>query len=366
MQKLLDSLQAFDQCRIAVVGDLMLDEYLWGHIERISPEAPVPILNVKRRAFTLGGAGNVAENLRKLGVQVKAFGVVGCDETGEKVRALLAEDGVDVHGVIQDPHRQSTRKVRMMSLEHGQQVFRMDHETTSEVTGDIEGRLIDMVRSALKSVQVVLFSDYMKGVLTERVLNSIFTAARKQGIPSVVAPKDSKADRYRGATVLFPNARELAQLAESKMDGDGWLKDSAAWLMDKLDLKLLVVTRGGKGMSFFERHGGAFLHTDIATTARSVYDVTGAGDTAIAVFSACLATGATCETAVRLANLAAGVKVGKRGTACVSKEELAELLDQEFLNNAWSPIDSCEPELVDIEENRSQSISASTRHLPKV
>lgn len=253
MQNLPHNLDAFDRCRIAVVGDLMLDEYLWGHIERISPEAPVPILNVKRHASTLGGAGNVAENLRALGVQVAAFGVVGCDETGEKLRGLLAAHGADVQGVMRDSHRKSTRKVRMMSLEHGQQVFRMDEESTLPVNREMEDNLVDMIRGALGSVQAILFSDYLKGVLTERLLKLVFAAARERRIPCIVAPKDTRAEKYCGATVLVPNARELAQLMGTRVDGDDWLNDSATRLIDRLDLEAMVVTRGGEGMSLFER-----------------------------------------------------------------------------------------------------------------
>jgi D-beta-D-heptose 7-phosphate kinase / D-beta-D-heptose 1-phosphate adenosyltransferase len=366
MRDLLDNLQSLSRCRIAVIGDLMLDEYLWGHIERISPEAPVPILNVKRHDSTLGGAGNVAENLRALGVQVAAFGVVGCDETGEKLRALLAEHGADVRGVIQDARRESTRKVRMMSLEHGQQVFRLDQESTSEVSVQIEDRLVGMVRETLPEIQIILFSDYLKGVLTERLLKLVFAAAGERKIPCIVAPKDSKSEKYRGATVLVPNARELAQLMGTRVDGDDWLNDSATRLMDKLDLEALVVTRGGEGMSLFDRQEGILCRTDVPTTARSVYDVTGAGDTAIAVFGACLATGSNLETAVRLANLAAGIKVGKRGTACVSAKELIDSIPEDFPEPARRRTGFSTPSLARPEGYRKQSAPTHAGHLPKV
>jgi D-beta-D-heptose 7-phosphate kinase/D-beta-D-heptose 1-phosphate adenosyltransferase len=329
MPGLIDGFDTFDRCKVAVIGDLMLDEYLWGHMERISPEAPVPILNVNRHASTLRGAGNVVENLRALGVQVAAFGVVGGDETGEKLRALLTAYRDDVRGVVTDSERQSTRKVRMMSLEHGQQVFRLDQECTTDVRKEIEDGLLDLLRTVLGSVQVVLISDYRKGVLTERLLKRVFGAARERAVPCIVAPKDSKAEKYRGVTVLVPNARELGQLVGTSVDGDGWLNHSAKQLMDSLHLQALVVTRGSQGLSLFEHREGALCRVDVATSARSVYDVTGAGDTAIAVLSASLATGSSLETAVRLANLAAGIKVGKRGTATVS---MAELIDSMALD----------------------------------
>jgi D-beta-D-heptose 7-phosphate kinase/D-beta-D-heptose 1-phosphate adenosyltransferase len=329
MHTSLNHLHAFDRCRIAVIGDLMLDEYLWGHIERISPEAPVPILNLIRCESTLGGAGNVVENLHSIGVQVAVFGVVGADETGIKLRALLDKHGVDMSGVLLDSHRKSTRKVRLMSIEHGRQVFRLDEESILEINGEIEDKLVGMILGMLPEVQAVLCSDYLKGVLTERILGLVFAAARKRGIPCIVAPKDSNPLKYRGATVLVPNARELGRLMGTLPDGDSWLSDSARQLMDKLDLEALVVTRGGEGMSLFEHRENNLRRVDIATTARSVYDVTGAGDTAIATFAAAVASGSSFETAARLANLAAGIKVGKRGTACVSARELIDCVNQE-------------------------------------
>lgn len=329
MQSFFENTHAFDTCRIAVIGDLMLDEYLWGHIERISPEAPVPVLSVTRRDSTLGGAGNVVENLRALGVQVAAFGVVGCDGTGEQLRALLSAHGVDARGVVPDSQRRSTRKVRLMSLEHGQQVFRFDEESTTEIRTDIEDELISILRRTLGDVQLILCSDYLKGVLTQRVLSSVFAAARDRGISCIVAPKDANPQKYCGATVLVPNARELAQLVGTRVDGDEWLNDSAMHLIERLGLQALVVTRGGEGMSLFDYGESNLRRLDVATTARSVYDVTGAGDTAVAVFGACVATGLRFETAVRLANLAAGIKVGKRGTACVSAKELLDAVKQD-------------------------------------
>ncbi len=367
MQDPLNYLKAFNRCRIAVIGDLMLDEYLWGHIERISPEAPVPILNVVRRESTLGGAGNVVENLRSLGVQVAAFGVVGSDETGDRVRALLSAHGADVRGVIADSHRKSTRKVRLMSLEHGQQVFRLDEESTSAVGGDIEDNLTSMIRAAVGDVQAILCSDYMKGVLTGRVLDVVFAAARERGIPSIVAPKDSKPQKYCGATMLMPNALELAQLVGTPVDGDCWLNDSARQVIDNLALEALVVTRGGEGMSLFDKVENGLRRVDVPTTARSVYDVTGAGDTAIAAFAAAVASGSSLETAVRLANLAAGIKVGKRGTACVSSLELMDSAREE-----WAGHSKLENEASLSSEKRTQDHRAQrarpavTQHLTKV
>jgi D-beta-D-heptose 7-phosphate kinase/D-beta-D-heptose 1-phosphate adenosyltransferase len=315
-------LPRFDRCRIAVVGDLMLDEYLWGHVDRISPEAPVPILNIVRRESTLGGAGNVVENLLALGAQVTVFGAVGQDETGAQIVDLLNAHGADATGIVSDPGRKSTRKARLMSLEHGQQVFRMDEESEHPLSSDAEDHLVRAIHGLTGRVHALVCSDYMKGTLTRRVLNTSFAWARKLGIPSIVGPKDSNSQKYHGAAILMPNAKELAQLTSSVPDGNVWLNDSAQALIGGLELEALVVTRGSEGMSLFENMEGVLHRVDVPTTARSVYDVTGAGDTAIATFAAAIAARCDRGTAVGLANLCAGIKVGKRGTACVSLEEL--------------------------------------------
>jgi D-beta-D-heptose 7-phosphate kinase / D-beta-D-heptose 1-phosphate adenosyltransferase len=331
MHDLLTHLHSFKHCRIAVIGDLMLDEYLWGHIERISPEAPVPILNVVRRESMLGGAGNVAVNLRSLGAHVRVFGVVGQDEIGQQTCDLLRSHGVDISGVVSDSNRRSTRKARLMSLEHGQQVFRLDEESTQAIFGEIEDRLITLLQAGAVNSEALICSDYMKGVLTNRVLSAGFAAAREHGISTIVDPKGSKSQKYSGASVLMPNVRELAQLVGTHVDGDGWLDDSARSLIQRLDLEALVVTRSSEGMSLFESVGSDVRRVDIRTMARSVYDVTGAGDTATAAFAAAVASGSDRETAACLANLAASIKVGKRGTACVSAKELIECISEERL-----------------------------------
>src|ERR1700731_2762202 len=310
----------------------MLDEYLWGHIERISPEAPVPILSVTRRTSTLGGAGNVAENLRHWGVAVAVIGVVGPDETGRHVQDLLQAHGVNAKGVFTEPLRKTTRKSRLMSLEHGQQVFRLDEESTLTVKGEIEKNLVDAIRTMDRNVQAIVCSDYLKGVLSEKVLAAVFEAARSRGIRSIVAPKDSNAEKYGGANILIPNSTELRQMTPQRANQDAnqeaWLDASARALVEVLALEALLVTRGSEGMSLFENSPSGLRRVDIPTMARSVYDVTGAGDTAIAAFSAAVASGADLGAAAQLANLSAGIKVGKRGTACVDLEEIRASLKE--------------------------------------
>lgn len=312
--------------RILVIGDLMLDEYLWGHIERISPEAPVPILKVERREETLGGTGNVVKNLHALGVKVSIVGTIGEDDTGQRIAELLKGLGVETSGIVCEPQRKSTRKVRLMSIEHGQQVFRLDEESGHAIHHAVEDRIVDLIQEMAADNQLILCSDYLKGVLTPRVLHSAFTAGRESRVTTVVAPKDSDPRKYGGANILMPNLREFAQLVGSIPDGISWLTDSAARLMRTMCLEAMVVTRGKDGMTLFERMEGNLRCVHIPTAARSVYDVTGAGDSALAAFSAAIASGSERESAAHFANIAAGIVVGRSGTATVTLEEIRVLL----------------------------------------
>jgi D-beta-D-heptose 7-phosphate kinase/D-beta-D-heptose 1-phosphate adenosyltransferase len=322
-------LRQFQNRRILVIGDLMVDEFLWGHIERISPEAPVPILKMVRKESTLGGAGNVIKNLTALGARVTALGVVGKDDIGGFILEELDRLRVDRSGVLEDTGRASTRKSRLMSLEHGQQVFRFDSETPHRIETAAEDRLIEIVDSAISRVDAVLCSDYLKGVLTQRVLQDVFSAARQAGRPSVVAPKDSDPAKYCRATVLVPNEKELAQLSRATPNGGDFLAGAAKEAIARLAIESLLVTRGAQGMSLFESVGKRIRRTDVPTEARSVYDVTGAGDTVISVFTLAIASGADHEAATRLANLAAGIVVSKRGTATVTQEEILDALNDD-------------------------------------
>jgi D-beta-D-heptose 7-phosphate kinase/D-beta-D-heptose 1-phosphate adenosyltransferase len=324
------------KCRVLVVGDLMLDEYRRGHVERISPEAPVPILSVVARDATLGGAGNVVKNLRSLNVGVTVVGILGDDKTGEQILKGLTALGVSGNGIVKDARRMSTRKVRFVSLEHGQQVFRADEETAEEVSGEIEEKLIRQVREKSANTEVILCSDYLKGVLTERVLKAVFEVAHAQNVPVIVAPKDREAKKYCGANILMPNLRELSRLVGTPMDGDSWLMSSAWGLTRTLGLEALLVTRGSEGMTLFESAETALRRVDIPTVARKIYDVTGAGDTALAAFSAGIAAGASRESAAHLANISAGVVVGKRGTAIATKDEILEYLEEHPLQTQWT------------------------------
>ena len=319
-------LHAMRGCHVVVVGDLMLDEYLCGEIVRISPEAPVPVMHLHHAERSLGGAANVARNVASLGAKVTSVGVVGADFAATSLIQELDRAGINREGVLVESTRVTTRKCRLMSLEHRQQVFRFDEETTDDISPDAEDRLLVLIRERLSTAQAVICSDYLKGVLTKRVLQETAAVAREHGIPLVTAPKDASPEKYAGASVLMPNFREFARLAGHRMNGNAtaWI-DQAAWsLSEEHKFSTLLVTRGPDGMTLFERQDGNLTRQDINSSMHSVYDVTGAGDTALGVFAVAIATGAERSQAARIANVAAGIVVGKRGTACVTVEEILE------------------------------------------
>jgi D-beta-D-heptose 7-phosphate kinase/D-beta-D-heptose 1-phosphate adenosyltransferase len=302
----------------------MLDEYLWGEIARISPEAPVPVMHLHHVERSLGGAANVARNVASLGARVTAVGVVGADSAATSLIEELDRAGINREGVLVEPTRVTTRKCRLMSLEHRQQVFRFDEETTDDISPAAEDRLLALVRERIAIGQVIICSDYLKGVLTKGVLQETAAVARKHGIPLVTAPKDTSPEKYAGASVLMSNLREFARLAGHRMNGNAatWI-DQAAWsLSEAHKFSTLLVTRGPDGMTLFERQNGDLRRQDISSFTHSVYDVTGAGDTALGVFALAIAAGAEQSQAARIANVAAGIVVGKRGTACVTLPEL--------------------------------------------
>jgi rfaE bifunctional protein kinase chain/domain len=310
--------------RVLVVGDLMLDEYLWGEIARISPEAPVPVMNLHHSERSLGGAANVARNAASLGASVSAIGVVGADDAGAALLEECDRAGVSRTGVQTEEGRTTTRKCRLMSREHNRQVFRFDQETPEELSPAMEERLMVELQGQISTAQVVICSDYMKGVLTQRVLREAAALARKHGVPLVTAPKDTRPEKYWGASVLMPNLREFARLAGHSLNGNGtvWMDQAAQNLLQEDMFSALLVTRGPDGMTLFEQERGNLKRHDIGSFVHGVYDVTGAGDTAICVFALAIAAGAQRNQAAQIANIAGGIVVGKQGTACVKPEDI--------------------------------------------
>jgi len=305
------------ELRALVVGDLMLDEYVWGRTERISPEAPVQIVDVEREDLRLGGAGKVINNLATLGCQVEVLGVVGDDADGRRLAARLDERGIDSGGLVFEVGRITTRKTRILASH--QQMLRIDREVRAAISAQSEERLLQEVRDRAERCQVILISDYLKGVLTERVTAEIIRIGREQAIPVVVDPKGTDYRKYRGATLLTPNRKE-AQLATGiTIRDDKSLLAAGRTLCGTLDLAALLITRSEEGMSVFHQNG---RYRHLPTLAREVFDVSGAGDTVLALMGIGLAAGLEVEMAARIANLAAGIVVAKVGTSTVSPEEL--------------------------------------------
>src|SRR5919112_254275 len=304
---------------ILVLGDVMLDEFVWGDVTRISPEAPVPVVDIRRESVHLGGAANVLANLRALGVSSALVGVVGADRAGERVRAELRDAGADAReeNLITDVSRPTTLKTRIIA--HNQLVVRADRERRAHVDGPVEERIIDALRKILKGADALVVSDYDKGAVTPNVLGEILPAAEAAGVPALVDPKLRNFWSYAPATLVTPNHHEALRVTNTEDDTDEGVARAAREIHGRLGCRSVLVTRGERGMMLLEDGGEAVY---VPTAAREVYDVTGAGDTVIATLAASLAAGATLTEAAMLANHAAGVAVGKLGTATATAEEL--------------------------------------------
>jgi rfaE bifunctional protein kinase chain/domain len=320
LSKLQKLVRGFAQLRLLVVGDVMLDEYLWGDVDRVSPEAPVPVVHVRRESRALGGAGNVVRNVVALSAQCRFCAVVGDDAAGDRIVDLLKELGVEAGGVVRDSSRPTTRKTRVEA--RSQQLLRYDRETDAPIAGGSARGLVAAIEAALDQVDGVVFEDYAKGVLAPAVVRQVLKRCRARGLFVAVDPKDAVAP-YRGASLVKPNLRELEALSGVRVRAPGDLAKAAAKLQRQLGGSDVIVTRGAHGMSIFE-NGRA--QQDVASAPFEVFDVQGAGDTAIAALAlAKLAGGSLAEAAV-IANAAAGVVVGKVGTATASPDEvLAQL-----------------------------------------
>jgi len=295
----------------------MLDEYVWGEVNRISPEAPVPVVQVKRKTHVPGGAANAAAGIAALGASASVIGIIGGDEAGRALQRALDERGIGAEGVVVAEGRTTTTKTRVVA--HSQQVVRTDVEELEPFAPDVEERVLRAIEDAASGCDALVISDYGKGAVSERVARAAIDRASEHGAPVVVDPKGGDYSKYRGATVVTPNVHET-ELATRRQISDGeTLERAVADLRSVLDGSAVLVTRGAEGMALF----GGGHRVDIPTSAQAVYDVTGAGDTVVAVLALGLAAGMQLEDAARLANVAAGVAVGKVGTASVEPDELA-------------------------------------------
>jgi D-beta-D-heptose 7-phosphate kinase/D-beta-D-heptose 1-phosphate adenosyltransferase len=338
-----DALKLIPEQTIVCVGDLMLDDFVYGEVSRISPEAPAPILAVHRNELTVGGAGNVARNIAALGARCIFLGVVGEDDASRTLmRALAAEPLIEPHIVV-DARRPTTRKVRFVSEHHATHLLRADWELAEPLDAKTEKALIDRTLAALPRAGSVVLSDYAKGTLTPRVIRAVIEAANASGIPIIVDPKGVDYSIYRGATVVKPNRKELSEATRRRADSDADVIAAAAELNGVLGTEAVVVSLSDAGLMLVPTNG-APIHVPAYPV--KLGDTSGAGDTVVAALAVLLATKAGYEPAVRAANAAAAVVVGKRGTATVSAAELrsrilpaASLAPEEKVVFDWSVLD---------------------------
>jgi D-beta-D-heptose 7-phosphate kinase / D-beta-D-heptose 1-phosphate adenosyltransferase len=314
---------------VLCVGDLMRDEFVYGEVSRISPEAPAPVIAVQRTEIDVGGAGNVARNIASLGARCIFVGLIGDDDAGEKLQAELAQESLIESVLVRDPSRPTTRKVRFVSEHFSTHMLRADWESTAPASVAIEQKLIDAILPLLPRVDIVLLSDYAKGMLTARVIRNVIDAARKLGKRVIVDPKSANLAIYRGATLLKPNRKEFAEATRSRLDSEKSIADGAHEIMQLADCEAVLVTQSEHGMTLVPRTGEAIHVPGLPVRVR---DVSGAGDTVAAVLAVTLAAGADWEAALRMANAAAAVAVSKQGAAVVTAAELRrKILPHAFL-----------------------------------
>jgi D-beta-D-heptose 7-phosphate kinase / D-beta-D-heptose 1-phosphate adenosyltransferase len=311
--------QEFGRQTVLCIGDLMIDEFVYGEVARISPEAPAPVIAAQRSETNIGGAGNVARNVASLGGKCIFTGLIGEDEAGVKLAVTLAQEPGIESVLVHDPVRPTTRKVRFVSEHFSTHMLRADWELAQPASGEIEQKLIDAVLPNIARADIILLSDYAKGVLTARVIRNVIDAAKRLGKRVIVDPKSANLAIYRGATLLTPNRKEFAEATRSRADSDASIAEAARDAMYLADCEAMLVTRSEHGMTLVTREGGS-IHVPALPV--KVRDVSGAGDTVAAALALSLAAGADWEAALRVANAAAAVAVSKKGTATVTQAEL--------------------------------------------
>ncbi|HEQ97845.1 MAG TPA: D-glycero-beta-D-manno-heptose-7-phosphate kinase [candidate division Zixibacteria bacterium] len=313
---------------IIILGDLMMDRYLWGDVNRISPEAPVPVVEVRNETLLLGGAANVAVNIRKLGDNPHLVGVVGNDLRSETFNILLGDNGIRSDGIVMDNSRPTTIKTRIIA--HNQQVVRADHETTEDISREIEKEIFAKIKAKISDAKGLIISDYGKGVITKKLLGSLINLCRENGVFIAVDPKDVNFKSYKRVSVITPNHHEAGFAYGKRIRNEDDLKEVGWGLLRLLDAESLLITRGPEGMALFEKSGSL---TFLPTAARRVYDVTGAGDTVISAIVSAVAAGASLPEAAYISNQAAGLVVAELGTAQTTKEALMKEINKRLKGN---------------------------------
>lgn len=323
--KLINFVTKFKEKRIAVLGDLMIDQYIWGSVKRISPEAPVPIVETKDESISLGGAANVANNLQSLGISVIPIGVIGDDDWGRELIKLVTQSGFAQSGIFTDPSRPTTLKSRIIA--HSQHVVRVDRERKSDITASIEQQILSFLEAQMANFDALIFEDYNKGLLTSHLIRETIALAKKHDILTTVDPKFSHFHEYSGVTLFKPNRKEAEEAtAQAIRDIDSCIK-AAIDLRKKLHCQNILITLGEEGMVLVD-HENKTIH--IPTQARKVHDVSGAGDTVISTLTACLAAGASVAESAHMANFAASVVIAEIGAVPINPRTLQQTIMQHY------------------------------------
>jgi len=310
--------------KIAVVGDVMLDKYVYGDVSRISPEAPVPVIDTRKTEYKLGGAANVANNIKALEAEPILIGVIGDDYDSKHYIDAMKKLKLSTIGIFKDKSRPTTTKTRVIA--HSQHVLRIDYEVKNNISKEVTNRILGFIKKNLISFEAVILQDYNKGVLTKDLIKKIIAMCRKSGKPVYVDPKFNNFFEYKNVTMFKPNRKEVGDVLGMKIDGENSVKEAGRKLLENINCEYLVLTRGEKGMMLFDKEKGKTVVLDIPTRARRVADVSGAGDTVISTIAVMLAGGADIAEAVMLSNQAAGIVCEEVGIIPIYKKALMDFL----------------------------------------
>lgn len=322
-KRLISVLENFRGKRIIVLGDIMLDKYIWGDVSRISPEAPVQVVRVGTESFSPGGAANVASNVSFLQAQAHMIGIVGNDEAGKTLVSELSQKNINTGGIIVKPESPTIQKTRIMA--RGQQLLRVDHEDLFRLEPETERRVIGFVEGLIEGIDAIIISDYAKGIVTKNIAESIIRMANEKGKITIIDPKPKNMAFYKNCTLITPNSKEAAEMISLDDDSEEGLIEGGKALMKTLCTSL-IITRSEKGMTILEKSGEI---TNIPTKAKEVYNIVGAGDTVVATLALALSSGASLKESAILANYAAGVKVGKVKVPTVEISEIREAIEND-------------------------------------
>lgn len=315
--RLNELLGAMNGKRIAVIGDLMLDRYIWGSVSRISPEAPVPVIDMETEQARLGGAANVAKNIKSLGGEPLLVGVIGADNSGKQLYEIIRESNFPLEGVVVDGTRPTTVKTRVIA--HSQHVVRIDREMKTDISFTIQNKILDALRHHIDSIDGIILEDYNKGVIVKTLIKQVITLANDHGKMITVDPKFNNFFEYKNVTVFKPNRKEVEEAISARLKDEEDILKAGKLLLEKLETKNVLLTLGEHGMSLFESDGTT---SHVETKARNVADVSGAGDTVISTLTMALTAGASIKEATMLANFAGGIVCGYVGIVPIDKNEL--------------------------------------------